>query len=62
METRMRINLEKPPKVYESEWKKKFQWFPRITTDFKHFVWLETVWARKWGDYEQVKLYPERIA
>jgi len=62
LENQMRVNLEKPAKRFEDEWKPKFQWLPRITTDGKHFVWLETVLARQWGEYEQVKISPERIA
>lgn len=58
----MRVNLEKPPLVYEDQWRRKFQWLPRLTSDRKHFVWLEYVLARQWGKYEQVKLSPERIA
>ena len=58
----MRANIEKPPRVYEEVWQKKFQWLPRLTSDCKHFVWLEHVLVRQWGDYEQVKLCPEKVA
>lgn len=58
----MRVSIEKPQSVYVAQWQRKFQWLPRVTSDGKHFVWLEYVLARQWGKYGQVKLSPERGA